>query len=114
MAKIHDFIIHRIIRTRERHCPMPWRMSKGQKIIQSLHNQRLRYDRIGFEQNLKRVEAKRRYYKRIRKDAPLVSRVPKDINLKLDLLRDVGEPAEVVDFVYIRKKHRKYLIRHPS
>ena len=111
MAEIRDFIVYRIIHTRERHCPMPWRMSKGQKIIQSLHNQRLRYDRIGFEKNLKRIETKRRYYKRIRKDAPLVSRVPKDINLKLDLLRDVGEPAEVVDFVYIRKKCKRCSFR---
>ena len=111
MTEIHDFIIHRIIRTRERHCPMPWRMSKGQKIIQSLHNQRLRYDRIGFEQNLKRVEAKRRYYKRIRKDAPLVSRVPKDINLKLDLLREVSEPAEVVDLLSVEKQCKRRSFR---
>jgi hypothetical protein len=111
MAKIHDFIIHRIIRTRERHCPMPWRMSKGQKIIQSLHNQRLRYDRIGFEKNLQRIETKRRYYKRVRKDAPLVSRVPKDINLKLDLLREVSEPAEVVDLLSVEKQCKRRSFR---
>jgi hypothetical protein len=87
MTEIHDFIIHRIIRTRERHCPMPWRMSKGQKIIQSLHNQRLRYDRIGFEKNLKRLETKRRYYKRVREDAPYASRLPKNINSYVDSLR---------------------------
>jgi hypothetical protein len=86
-------------------------MSKGQKIIQSLHNQRLRYDRIGFEKNLKSLENKRRYYKRVRKDAPLVSRVPKDINLKLDLLRDVGEPAEVVGFLSVGKKCKRHSFR---
>jgi hypothetical protein len=89
-------------------------MSKRQKIVQSLHNQRLRYDRIGFEQNLKCLEAKRRYYKRVRKDAPLVSRVPTDISLKVDLLREVGEPAEVVHFLSLRKKCKKTSFRWPG
>jgi hypothetical protein len=96
MAKIHDFIIHRIIRTRERHCPMPWRMSKGQKIIQSLHNQRLRYDRIGFEKNLKRLETKHRYYKRVREDAPFASRLPKEINDYVDCLRAATKKCATV------------------
>ena len=87
MAEIRNFIVYRIIHTRERHCPMPWRMSKGQKIIQSLHNQRLRYDKIGFEKNLKRMESKRRYYKRVRHDAPYASKIPKEINGYLDCLR---------------------------
>ena len=105
MADMRPFMVYRIIRTRERHCSVPWRMSKRQKIIQSLHNLRLRYDIVGFENGLKRIRTKRRYYKRVRKDAPMASRMPKDINLKLDLLREIGEPAEVVDFVYVRKKY---------
>ena len=107
MTEIHDFIIHRIIRTRERHCPMPWRMSKGQKIIQSLHNQRLRYDRIGFEENLKRLETKRRYYKRVREDAPYASRLPKDINNYVDCLRAATEKCATVHQLSFERSKEK-------
>ena len=44
-------------------------------------------NRIGFEENLKRIESKRRYYKRVRQDAPYASIIPKDINDYLDCLR---------------------------
>ena len=107
MTEIHDFIIHRIIRTRERHCPMPWRMSKGQKIIQSLHNQRLRYDRIGFEENLKRLETKRRYYKRVREDAPYASRLPKDINNYVDCLRAATKKCATVHQLSFERSKEK-------
>ena len=87
MAEIHHFMVYRIIHTRERHCPRPSRMRMRERWVEELHNLRLEYDRIGFEENLKRIESKRRYYKRVRQDAPYASKIPKDINDYLDCLR---------------------------
>lgn len=42
MGEIHDFIIHRFICTRERHCSMPWRMSKCMAVVDE-------FTRQGFE-----------------------------------------------------------------
>ena len=62
-------------------------MRMRERWVEKLHNLRLEYDRIGFEENLKRIESKRRYYKRVRQDAPYASKIPKDINNYLDCLR---------------------------
>ena len=87
MAEIHHFMVYRIVYTQERHCPRPSRMRMRERWVEKLHNLRLEYDRIGFEENLKRIESKRRYYKRVRQDAPYASKIPKDINDYLDCLR---------------------------
>jgi hypothetical protein len=87
MAEIHHFMFYRIAYTQERHCPTPTKIRKREQLVESLHNQRLEYDRIGFKEKLKRIESKRRYYKRVRDDAPYVSRLPKNINSYVDSLR---------------------------
>ena len=87
MTELHLFMVYRIIHTRERHCPTPSKMRMRERWVEKLHNLRLEYDRIGFEENLKRIESKRRYYKRVRHDAPYASKIPKEINGYLDCLR---------------------------
>ena len=71
-------------------------LSKPEVIINELHNLRLHYDRQGWW--LKRIDTKRRYYKRVRHDAPFASELPKKINGWVDSLRKVGKPAKVIDF----------------
>ena len=59
--------------------------------MERLHNLRLEYDRIGFAGTLKRVESKRRYYKRVRQNAPYASKIPKEINCYVDSLRSCSK-----------------------
>ena len=104
MAEIHHFMFYRIVYTQERHCPTPTRMRRREQLVESLHNQRLEYDRIGFKEKLKRIESKRRYYKRVREDAPYASRLPKDINDYVDCLRATAKKrAKIEDFISIKK-----------
>ena len=71
-------------------------LSKPELIIDELHNLRFHYERQGLW--LKRIDTKRRYYKRVRHDAPFASELPKKINGWVDSLRKVGKPAKVIDF----------------
>ena len=68
--------------------------TKPQQIIDGLHNLRLRYDRFGA--GLKHLKTKRRYYKRVIDDAPYASRLPIKINGRIDWLRKIGKPADVI------------------
>ena len=52
-------------------------LSKPELIIDELHNLRFHYDRQGLW--LKRIDTKRRYYKRVRHDAPFASELPKKL-----------------------------------
>ena len=76
-------------------------LSKPEVIIDELHNLRLHYDRQGLF--LKRIDTKRRYYKRVRADARFASSLPRKINGWVDALRKVGKPAQVIDFPYGRR-----------
>jgi hypothetical protein len=96
MAEIHHFMFYRINFTKERHCPSPSKMRQRERLVESLHNKRLDYDRYGFREKLKRVESKRRYYKRVRNDAPFASMLPKDINDYVDCLRAATKKCATV------------------
>ena len=83
-----DFMDMRLTRTQP--------VNEPQVIIDGLHNLRFRYDRQGLF--LKRIDTKRRYYKRVRVDAPFASELPKRINDQVDALRKVGKPGDIVEF----------------
>ena len=73
---------------------------KPAEIIDSLHNIRLRYERLRL--SLKRVETKRSYYKEVRGEASNdskihASRLPLKINGHVDWPRKVGRPARVIN-----------------
>jgi hypothetical protein len=94
--KIINFFRYYLVRTQFRNSPDRPSHTKPQQIIDDLHNLRLRYDRIG--KGLKRLKTKRRYYKRVRDDAPYASRLPIKINGRIDWLRKIGKPADVIQF----------------
>ena len=102
--KIIHFVRYYVMRTQMRNAPDRPSHIKPQQIIDDLHNLRLRYDRLGFEMGLKRVHAKRRYYKRVRDDAPFASRLPIKINGRVDWLRKVGQPAQVISMEDLHKR----------
>lgn len=93
--KIINFLRHYVLCVPLRDAPDRPNSKRPQEIIDSLHDLRLRYDRLGM--HLKRVHTKRRYYKRVRDDAPYASRLPIKINGRVDLLRKVVIPGGVVD-----------------
>ena len=110
MAEIYHFMTYRIAHTRERHCPTPWKMRRRQRLVERLHNLRLAYDRIGFAGTLKRVESKRRYYKRVRQNAPYASKIPKEINGYVDSLRSCSRVcAKVYQLPTNHGKNRRSL-----
>ena len=76
-------------------------VSKPQMIIDELHNLRFHYDRQGWW--LKRIDTRRRYYKRVRHDAPFASELPKKINSRIDQLRRVGKPGDVIQWDSYRR-----------
>ena len=83
-------------------------LNKPEVIIDELHNLRFHYDRQGL--CLKRIDTKRRYYKRVRVDAPFASELPKRINDQVDALRKVGKPATVIDFKRIKKTLKNQMV----
>ena len=100
--KIINFFRYYIVRTEFRNSPDRPSHTKPQQIIDDLHNLRLRYDRIGV--GLQRLKTKRRYYKRVRDDAPYASRLPIKINGRIDWLRKVGQPAQVISMEDLHKR----------
>ena len=54
----------------------------------------------GYYKGLKRTDARRQYYKRVRTDAPSASELLKTINDLVDRIRKTREPASVFDFSY--------------
>ena len=70
--------------------------STDKHVTEDLHNLRLRYDTWGYRAELRRIDTKRRYYKRVRADAPFASEIPRMINIRVDLLSKIGESAKVI------------------
>ena len=98
--KIINFFRYYLLRTDFRNSPDPTSHTKPQQIIDDLHNLRLRYDRIG--SGLKRLKTKRRYYKRVRDDAPFASELPIKIKERLDRLRKIGKPGKIINLMAYR------------
>ena len=83
-------------------------VSKPQVIIDEQHNLRFHYDRQGWW--LKRIDTRRRYYKRVRVDAPFASELPKKINSRIDQLRRTGKPGDIFEFKREQKTREKQLV----
>ena len=97
--KIINFVLFYAMRVHFRKAPGRPSHLKPKEIIDNLHNIRLRYERLSL--SLKRVETKRSYYKLVRGEAPNdseihASRLPLKINGRVDWLRKVGQPAQVI------------------
>ena len=98
--EIISFLRHYVVCVPLRDGPDRPSPQRPQEIIDSLHDLRLRYDRLGIR--FKRVHTKRRYYKRVRDDAPYASRLPIKINGRVDWLRRIVKPAAVIDLAAYR------------
>ena len=100
MSNVYHFMTLRMQKTRKRKIVKEHKYPHNRYAVDELHNLRYEYDFWGFYLQLKRNETKRRYYKRVRADAPKASKIPKEINTLVDSIRRNHQPAMVLDFAY--------------
>lgn len=94
--KIIHFVRRYIYRRGMRYSPDRSDQTLAQEVIEDLHNLRVRYDKLGL--HLKRLDTKRRYYKRVRHDARFASELLEKINSQIDWLRRISEPGDVIQW----------------
>ena len=78
MSNVYHFMTLRMQKTRKRKIVKEHKYPHNRYAVDELHNLRYEYDFWGFYLQLKRNEKKRRYYKRLRADAPKASKIPKN------------------------------------
>tara|TARA_Y100001978_G_C23394837_1_gene291759 strand:- start:194 stop:472 length:279 start_codon:yes stop_codon:yes gene_type:complete len=79
----------RMQKTRKREIVKEHEYPHNRYAVDELHNLRYENDFWGYYLQLKRNETKRRYYKRVRADAPEASKIPKEINTLVDRIKNV-------------------------
>ena len=98
MSNVYHFMTFRVKRTQMRKIAKEDNKIAYRSVVDYLHNLRYQYDWWGFWMVFRRSETRRRYYKRVRADAPKASILPKEINSIVDLIRQTRQPAVVLDF----------------
>ena len=104
MSNIRHFIQYRIKHVKVRSIIKRYKYPRDRYAVDDLHNLRWQYDWLGYVKRLKRVDTRRRYYKRVRADAPFASEIPKAINGLVNRIRKTREPAIVLDYSYGKQK----------
>ena len=100
MSNIKHFIRLRLKHVKERRVIKRYKYPRDRYAIDELHDLRWEYDWWAYYKGLKRIDTRRRYYKRVRADAPFASEIPKAINDLVNRIRKTREPAIVLDFSY--------------
>ena len=104
MSNVRHFIQYRIKHVKERSIIKRYKYPRDRYAVDDLRNLRWQYDWWGYVKGLKRVDTRRRYYKRVRADAPFASEIPKAINDLINRVRKTREPATVLDFAYGKQR----------